>query len=491
MDLRSYLLALRRSWWIIALTAGLGVAAAALTYALTPPTYASTLDFYVSTPGTEERNPQSSGQFAEARVNSYVLLLSSERVAQEVVTESGVDLTPLEVARRIEATSEIDTVLVKVTVTDTDAQRSLQIAEGLADAFPRLVDRLDNQGRRLDVVVVDVVSGPTLQPRPVSPDLRLYLALGLLAGLFIGLVAAILREVLNNTVRSGETAQRLVGAPVLATIGWDADAKNAPLIVGEQASSLRAEEYRQLRTNLQFIGAAQSADVVVITSSVPLEGKSITAVNLALILVEAGERVLLIDADLRRPKLWEYLELPREVGLSNVLAGQVSVDDAIQPWGEGGLSFLASGSNPPNPSELLGSPQMSKLIEHLHGRFDRIILDTTPVLPVTDAAVASAHATAVVFVIRDGKTTRAQVAHAITALRNVNATVVGAVLSMKRMTRAERAGYGAQPYYRPSAVEKNGPSQLRRGGGPAPRTDQSLDSTEHWIAPEVQDPSRR
>lgn len=452
MDLRTYLLAVRRGWLVIVLATLLGVLVGGAAYRLTPPTYASTVDFYVSTPGTEERNPQSSGQFAEARVNSYILLLSSERMAKEVLANAQVDLSPLEVASRIEASSELDTVLLKTTVTDRSAERSLRLAEGLAVAFPKLVDRLDNQGRRLDVVVVNVVSGPTPLARPVAPDLRLYLGLGLLAGLLLGLAAALLREVLNNSVRTAEMAQRLVHAPVLGTIGWDGDTKTSPLIVGEEAASLRAEAYRQLRTNLQFIGAAQSADIVMITSAVPLEGKSITAVNLALTFVEAGERVLLIDADLRRPKAWEYLDLPREVGLSNVLAGQVGLGEAVQTWGrDGGLVFLASGSTPPNPSELLGSPQMKALVDNVEGRFDRIIIDTSPVLPVTDAAVVSGYAKAVVLVIHHGKTSRTQVAHAVTALRNVDAKLVGTVLNMKKMTRAEREGYGAQTYYRSSA----------------------------------------
>lgn len=451
MELRSYLAALRRNWLWITLCTILGLGAGATAYVLTPPTYASTIDFYVSTPSAERSNPQSSGQFAEARVSSYILLLSSEQLAKEVVASAKLDLPPLAVAQRIEATSELDTVIVTATVTDGDPRRSLRIAEGVAATFPRLVDRLDNLGRSSDIVVVNVISGPTLHQRPVSPDMRLYLGGGLLAGLLLGLLVAVLREVLNNSVRSAETTQRLVHAPVLGTIGWDPDTRTSPLIVGNEATSLRAEAYRQLRTNLQFIGAAQSAKIVLITSSVPLEGKSITAVNLALTFVEAGERVLLIDADLRRPRCWEYLELPRELGLSNVLAGQVDLDDAIQTWGTEGLSFLASGATPPNPSELLGSIRMQRVIATLEKRFDRIIIDTSPVLPVTDAAVASAHANAVVFVIRHGKTSRTQVAHAVTALRNVDAKIVGAVLNMKKMTRAEREGYGAQTYYQSNA----------------------------------------
>jgi capsular exopolysaccharide synthesis family protein len=491
MDLRTYLAALRKSWILIALAAILGASAGALGYFLTPPTYASTIDFYVSTPNAEGNNPQSSGQFAESRVNSYVVLLSSEQLAKRVVDSTGVDLTPLKVSKQIAASAQLNTVIVTAIVTDGSPQRSLLIAQGVADNFPKLVDELDNQGRKAAIVSIHVVSGPNLQQSPISPDPKLYLGLGLATGLLLGLIIAVLREVLDNSVRTVESAQRLVGAPVIGTIVYDPDTRRSPLIVGDEATSLRSEAYRQLRTNLQFINAAKSANIIMVTSSIPLEGKSTTAVNLALTFVEFGERVLLIDADLRRPRLGEFLDVSGDVGLTNVLVGQVALDDVIQPWGNGGLYFLASGSTPPNPSELLGSARMGELIASVQGRYDKIVIDTPPVLPVTDAAVASTYAEAVVFVVRHGKTSRSQVANAAAALDNVDARIVGTVLNMKKTNRAERRRYGHHNYYgttsssesasrQPKAVEtasiepastdaqlasKNG--KPHRGGSPA------------------------
>jgi capsular exopolysaccharide synthesis family protein len=452
MDLRTYLAALRKSWWIILATALLGVAAGAALFVSTPPTYASTVDFYVSTPSTAGVSAQSGSQFAQGRVNSYIVLLSSEELGERVVDSTGVQLKPLEVANKVTATTELNTVTVTATVTDGSAQRSLQIAQGVADEFPKLVDQLDNQGRSNPTVVINVVSGPTLISTPVAPDWRRYLAVGLGAGLVLGLVIAILRELLDTSIRTPEMAQRIVGAPVIGTITYDSDTKKSPLIVGANSSSLRAESYRQLRTNLQFISAARAADVILVTSTLPLEGKTTTSVNLALSFVEFGERVLLIDADLRRPKVAEYLDLEGGVGLTNVLAGQVRLDEAIQPWGTDGLSLLASGTTPPNPSELLGSPRMAEIVDVLRSQYDKIIIDSPPVLPVTDAVVASALAEAVVFVVRSGRTSRVQVANAARALQGVNAEVVGTVLNMKKQTRSERRSYGGNGYYRAQAT---------------------------------------
>lgn len=447
MDLRTYLTAMLKSWWVILIAAVLGFGGGLAAYLLTPPSYASTVEFYVSTPVTVTNNPQSSGQFAESRVNSYIVLMSSEQLATQVVNATGVKLTPQQVSRKIEATSEINTVIVKTTVTDSSPQRSLLIAQGVARTFPKLVDRLDNQGRTTDIVVINVISGPLLQVAPVAPNRTLYVGAGLGAGLVLGLVIALMRELLDSSVRTVDAAQRLVGAPVIGTINYDSDARRSPLIIGKEANSRRAEAYRQLRTNLQFIDAARAADVLVITSSVPSEGKSVTAINLALTFVEFGERVLLIDGDLRRPGIGNYLELSSDVGLTNVLAGQVALSESIQQWGDSGLFVLASGTVPPNPSELLGSTRMAELIPQFRESYDKIIVDTPPVLPVADAAVASGFADAVVFVVRHAKTSRTQVANAMAALEKVGAPVAGSVLNMKRTSRAEQHRYGREDYY--------------------------------------------
>lgn len=382
----------------------------------------------------------------------------------------------------VTATTELNTVLVTATVLDRSSGRSLRIAEGLAQNFGPMVDDLDNQGRGEQAVVINVVSGPTLLPEPVSPDWLRYLGLGLGAGLLLGVLLALVRDVLDSSVRDVDTVQRLTGAPVIGTIAYDADSRRTPLIVGPQATSVRAEAFRQLRTNLQFISAARSADVVLVTSSLPLEGKSTTAANMALAFVESGEQVLLVEADLRRPRIADYLDLPREVGLTNVLAGQVSLEEVIQPWGTDGLSVLASGSTPPNPSELLGSQQMADLVATARDRYDKIVIDTPPVLPVTDAVVAAAMADAVVLVVRHGRTTRTQLTVAARALHDVDARLVGTVLNMKRQSRRERHTYGTESYYGATATSPL-PS-------PGPRSDTDRPEDRRVATEEKQSTSR-
>jgi capsular exopolysaccharide synthesis family protein len=161
---------------------------------------------------------------------------------------------------------------------------------------------------------------------------------------------------------------------------------------------------------------------------------------------ESGRRTLVIEGDLRHPKLSDYLGLERSVGLSNVLAGQVDVDEVLQQWGDGPLVVLSGGTVPPNPSEMLGSHGMTELMERLRTRFDTIIIDTPPLLPVTDAAVASVHADGVVIVVRAGRTTRAQLATAIASLRAVDARIFGTILNMVSLRRGNRAAYERYGY---------------------------------------------
>jgi succinoglycan biosynthesis transport protein ExoP len=447
LELRNYLQTFRKNRVLIIVLTILGIAGAVVAYLLTPPVYSSTVTFYVSTPLAEGNNPLSAGQFAQARVNSYVSLLQSEELAKRVIADKGLQLNPVDLTKLVSASAELNTVLVTADVRDGSSAESLTIADGIAKTFPKMVDDLDNGGGKTQTVVINTVSGPTLAPFPVSPTKRLYGGLGLLIGLGLGILIAALRELFDMTVRSVEMTTSLVKAPVIGTIGYDVKVKKEPLLIGDEVNSVRGEAFRQLRTNLQFIDATETADVLMVTSSIPQEGKSTTAVNLALSFAEFGYGVLLIEADLRRPKISEYLGLGSEMGLTNVLVGQVESADVIQTWGSNGLAVLPSGATPPNPSELLGSTHMVDLVNNLRTKYDKIIIDTPPLLPVTDAAVCSGIVDGVIMVVRWGKTHRSQVAAAANSLQAVNSRILGTVLTMRKASRAERRRYAIDTYY--------------------------------------------
>lgn len=447
MDLHTYLATLRKHLLLICVAVVVSVGIALLAYWRTPPTFASRIQFYVSTPLPEGTNAQSAGQFAQARVNSYVELLSSEELGSRVLeVTDDVALSANDVAKRVTADANVNTVLVTATVTDGSPQRSLSIARGVGIAFPKMVDELDNSGRTTALVVIHIVSGPTLLSGQVAPDLRFFLLVGIAGGLFIGVGYAVFRELLDTSISTSGEAHEAAGVPILGSLPLDTDLKRSPLIIGSQATTPRAEAHRKLRTNLQFVDAAQNASSILITSSLPSEGKSITAVNLALSLVELGQRTILVDADMRKPQISRYLDVANDVGLSNLLAGQAQLDQVVQPWGNQGLFVLASGSVPPNPAELLGSPRMRELLDQLGKDYDRVVLDSPPILPVTDAVVIARQTNSVLLVIRAHQTPRSDVNHAVAALQAVGAPLVGAVLNMRKVTRSDQE-YGATYRY--------------------------------------------
>jgi capsular exopolysaccharide synthesis family protein len=431
VDLRDYLRAARQGWWLVIGVLALAVGAAAVVTARTEPQYATTVTFFITTPHNGVADAYQGGLFSQQRVKSYADLLTSDRLAHAVAGEHKGALTAAEVRGKISARALPDTVLLQATVVDASKQQSRRIGWSVSRQFKRLVETLETPpGAEYPAVKVEVIAGPRLEDEPVSPrPLRNY-GLAAVLGLMAGLGAAVLREILDTTIRTAEALQQVVGAPALGTVPFDPAAKKAPLILADGAGTARAEALRQLRTNLRFIGVDRPVRTLVVTSAVPGEGKSSTAANLAIVLAESGHRVLLVDADLRRPRLAAYLGLEGAVGLTNVLVGQADARDVLQPWGPGGLQVLASGFVPPNPSELLGSQHMHDLLVALGEEFDTVVIDAPPLLPVTDAAVVAARADGALLVSRCRKTSQSQARAAATALRAVDARLVGCVLNM-------------------------------------------------------------
>lgn len=450
LDLQSYLRTIRKNWWLILLAALLGGGAGVGINAQATPKYSSFVDFYVSTPtDASGGNAYQANQYALSKIESYTSLLTSEELARRIISKSGLAMTPAGVAGEITASTTINTVLLTATVTDASPERSFAIAKAIATEFGPYIDLLETRTSKTGVadatVVLNVTSGPTLRASPVSPKKETNIALGVIGGLVVGLILALLRSLLDTTIRSAQALRAILDVPVLASIPLDRTAKKAPLIINHPGRSLRAEAFRQLRTNLQFIDVERPVRVLVVTSSIANEGKSSTATNLAIAFSEAGKKVLLIEGDLRRPRVADYLGLERAVGLTNVLLGEVELDQVLQPWGTTGMFLLASGSIPPNPSELLGSKAMLDMMEKLRQRFDVIVLDTPPLLPVTDGAVAAAHADGAVLVVRHGKASKTQVAVAQRSLEAVDARLLGTILNMsptKGVDSYESHGYG-------------------------------------------------
>lgn len=431
MDIRDILNILRRSWILITATTLAGLLLGGAASMLAKPTYTAETQLFVAIQGSGSiQELQQGNSFGQARVQSYVKTIDSPIVLQPAIDSLGIGITSEELAGRIKASSDINTVLISISVNDNSPVQAAALAQAIADSLIKTVDMLEKpKTGGVSPVSMSVIKPAKAPVAPSAPNTRLNLLLGLVVGLVVGIGCGVLKSVLDNRIRSEQDLRRITDVPLLGAIAFEEDASRKPLLTQVGQQSPRAESFRRLRTNLQFANVAGRAKTVLVTSSLPGEGKTTTATNLAIALAQAGQSVCLVDADLRRPMVGEYLGLERNAGLTTALVASADVGDLIQHWGDDHLYVLTSGQVPPNPSELLGSSEMKLLIGRLEDAFDTVVIDAPPLLPVTDAAVLSQHVGGVVVVVGTEKLKQQDLEKSLTALELVDANVLGIVLN--------------------------------------------------------------
>lgn len=432
LELNDYLRIARRNWiWLLSLPL-LGLLSAALLVLTITPSYTSTTQLFVATQSSGSVSElQVANTFSQDRVQSYVRTIRTPAVLQPVIDELGLEESPAQLATRITASAERDTVLIRISASDSSPVRAAAIAQATAQNLIKTVTELETPSGELASPVKMTVVTPAVAPSsPSTPALKQYLLIGLLMGFAAAVAVATARSLFDTKIRGEGEVSRVSDAPILGGIAFDDDATKKPLLTQAGHQSPRAESFRQIRTNMRFANIDNVSSTTLVTSSMPGEGKSTTATNLAIALAEAGQRVVLVDADLRRPSVAKYLGLEGNAGLTTALVGAARVDDLLQPWGQDELYVLTSGEIPPNPSELLGSDAMSQLLDCLSASFDAVILDAPPLIPVTDAAVMAQKVGSVVMVVGAGRIRTQDLAKSLGALELVDAKVGGIILNM-------------------------------------------------------------
>ena len=342
----------------------------------------------------------------------------------------------------------------KLPEAERELGRLLRVTKVNADIYTFLLQkheeaRITKAATISNISVVDPAITPTA---PIKPQKQKNLLLGLLAGLMLGAGLAFFLEYLDDTIKGGEEAQRVIGAPILAVIPCitsDDEQKSelhTAMVTHHRPKSAIAEAFRSLRTSLHFSAINREKQVLIITSTFPGEGKSTIAANLAITMSQTGARVLVIDGDMRRPSLHSKFKHSKVPGLAELLAGDVASASVLHDTGIPNLSLITAGTTPPNPAELLGSEKMADLLTALRTQYDHIIIDAPPVLAVTDAPLLTNRCDLVLVVLETERVPAKAAQRMVEMLANVQAPVGGIVINDKSNTSMERYGYYGRNY---------------------------------------------
>ena len=339
---------------------------------------------------------------------------------------------------------------------------------GLKQTFDRI--QLNNSLNRGGAQVVTQAQLPTspFEPRPIKN-----VTSGAIVGLILGLSMAFVLDLLDDSVKSKEDVERITGRTglrVIATVpsvkGWS-DRKSTRLVVQDDPAGSVSESYRTLRTSVQFMGLDHPLKLIQVTSAKAGEGKTTTLANLAVVLARAGQRVVVVCCDLRKPRVHEFFGLSNAVGLTSVLLGETSLSGAVQKVpDEDNLYLLASGPEPPDPAEVLAGMRLIEVLTALQGMADVVLLDSAPVLPVADAAILATRVDGTLLVVASGASSRKQVNRALELLGQVEAPLIGVVLNRAK-GEAEFGGYGYAYRYGTYGYRGNRPASEPSHAGPS------------------------
>lgn len=467
MSLVDVLRVFQRFWALVVLMLAAGLATSAAALLVVPTTYTSSSRLFVSTQslGTADELLQGS-TYTQARMLSYARIASDPIVLDPVIERLGLDTTADELSGLVSATAERDQLIIEIDAKDGTAIGAADIANAVADELSDVITgTIEAPVAGSDPLVsVTVVKYATPSADPSWPLTWMFLVVGAASGLVLGVGFAFLLGALDTRARNLDDISRLVAAPLIGMVSKDRRLlRHSPLEM-MAGSNTFAESIRGIRTNLQFIDAGGvKRRVLLVTSSIPGEGKSTTALSLAASLAEAGSRVVIVDADLRNPSVAKLAGVEGGAGLTDLLLGRVEVDDVIQPIGAGGkLLAIASGRIPPNPAELLGSPGFADLVAQLRSEADYVVVDSPPLLAVADALELSRVVDGVVLVAGAERVRRPQLETAVASLHQIGAPLVGVIANRLARTGVDAYGYYAYGYQAQTETEARGARRAAR-----------------------------
>lgn len=437
---------------------------------------------FVAESESPELAAEAANTYAASFINERRDSLVAEYLASGAVIQERVADLEREIGELDEERADAEAAVTPPAEDDPDAQAAYQAElNRIAAEFDRRLASLDAQRVRylelLDNLTLSaqlaqgsgaqIIRPAEVPDGPFEPTTIRNVVLALVVGLILGVGAAFLVEYLDTTLRNPDDLEAATGGlPTLATVpelaSWKAPS-TTHIISVEDPNSVYAESYRGLRTSVQFLGIDRTISAVALTSPGPGEGKTTTATNLAVVAARAGQRVVLVDCDLRKPRVHEFFGLPNDVGFTTVLLGETSLDVAAhRPVDEPGLVVIPSGPVPPDPSELLAGKRARSLLSSLAAQADLVIIDSPPVLAVTDPRILAGIVDGMILVASVGRTDRNHVAQAVEQLRLVDAPLLGTVLNRQEAS-ASPYGYGYGSAYGQGESGNGGKRSPKRG----------------------------
>ena len=430
MPLQEYLSTLKRHWALIIVLALLGGGASYL-YSLTVETqYRAQADvMVVPTRGDTPAELAQGANYVASLAQTYTLLTVSPEVLDPVIDDLGLEMSAAQLKRSVDVQVPMDTFVIQIGVTSADGEQSRIIADAiaaqLADTVPR-VSPADQSGE--PSVRITTIADASTPKYPISPNVRKNGLIGVAIGAALGVVVALYRRRYLSRVTSSEDIANITDLGVLGEIPRASGKRDLVRDVRLHPQGRVAESMRQLAASLRFINLGGQRRVLMVTSGSSNEGKTSISLGLALTLAEAGYSVLYLEADLRRPSAAEYTGLETSVGVSDVLVGDTTVAEAAQQWGHPNLSILASGAKPPNPGQVIASEELTSLIDTARSLFSYVIVDSPPVLAVSDALWLSSSVDGTLLVANVGDTKAADLHRVLESLERADRPVLGIVL---------------------------------------------------------------
>lgn len=463
MELTQLLQLLRRRWYLIMVFTLIGGLCGAGWAALQPRTYEASATGTVS-PSSLSDDPSSAAVYQNlsvSKVRSYVQWAESRNVAEFVIDSLDLSTSPEALVTQIEVSNPDDTPVIEISAQAATPELARDIAtawiQGLAIEGAKLEGgSLDGSQGEIPVLVLQLTEQAGLPSGPVSPNLQLVLLASIAGGGAIGLGVAMVMTVLDRRVRSVQQVEEAFDISVIGTLptvktraaeDWIMVSGNERSLNPRGGFSRIAESFRELRTNLQYVHVDDPPRVIVISSAVPGEGKSTVTANLALTMAAAGQPVVVVDSDLRKPTVAKTFGLVEGVGLTDVLAGRAEIDDVVQTYdGTPNLLVIGAGRVPPNPSELLGTNAMKSMLEEL-AESAIVLIDAPPLVPVTDAAILAPLTDGILVVASASSTSIDLVEKAMSNLERVNVKPLGIILNQLKRGGADSGYYAYSSYY--------------------------------------------